>query len=395
MGFIVRSLVNQGHTVIVLNRYDDEGSQFLRECGAQTICINAPLKMNTTAILEDAEYSVLIMVRRLLKEPLRLVAGFFLTLYYLWRLRPDVLFLSDVTFPQCAFAGFVLGVPTVCQVQAELIRGRWGVRRRIVLAVLGRCRKIFGITPRHIAPFAAASADPTRCTVIRNTVDVAAAAVAADRPSTGSPLNAIAGKRVVSYFGGATLIKGYRLLLEVATRIAAKRDDVAFIFAGAFHRSYASAWGVGTDPGAMNLAETKFLFDWIARHRLEDQLFVVGERADVLDIMRRSDVVIVPHQWPHNSRAVVEAFAVGTPVLATDDVFNRDLIDEGVNGLLASYGQVEEWMQQLERCLDDRELASRLSAGGRSVFASTFDPSRVAEEISDLFESVHPSAAAT
>jgi glycosyltransferase involved in cell wall biosynthesis len=252
MGFVIRALVSRGHSVVVLNRYDDDGSRFLRECGARTICINAPLKMNTTAILEDAHYSLPIRVKQLLKEPLRLVAGFGLTLFYLAKLRPDVLFLSDITFPQCALAGFLLGTPTVCEAQAELICGRWGLRRRVVLAILRHCKKILGITPRHIGPFIESSTDPTRCVVIRNTIDATDLAEQGPRQPWDPPFaSALAGKRIVSYFGGATFIKGYRLLLEIAAQIAGKRDDVMFVLAGAFHRSYVSKWGAGADPGTM------------------------------------------------------------------------------------------------------------------------------------------------
>jgi glycosyltransferase involved in cell wall biosynthesis len=350
--------------------------------------------MNTTTILEDTPYSFLTTVKQNLKDPLRLIAGFLITIYYLLRLKPDVLFLCDVTFPQCALAGFVMRTPTVCEAQAEVIRGRWGIRRRCVVKLLNKCDKLFGITARHIESFVQMSANTDKVAVIHNTIDVADYdRLASSRTHHKSPLDGIAGKRIVSYFGGATLIKGYRLFLEIATAIVARRNDVVFVFAGAFHRNYASKWGQGTDPGSINLVETRYLFDWVERHCLQQHVIITGEQSDILTIMRRSAVVIVPHKLPHNSRPMIEAFAVGTPVLATDDVFNRDLIRDGVNGMLAPYGQVDEWVGKLQQLLNDRSLAKSIAERARMCFDSTFAPETVAAKLCQIFESVGPPAA--
>jgi len=387
LGFAVKTLVRKGHTVIVLNRYKDEGSLFLEECGARTMNINFPLKMNTTAILEDVDLSLIMIIKQNLKDLLRIIVGFVLTFYYLRKIKPDILFLTDVTFPQCAIVGFLMGVPTVCNIQAEIIHGRWGIRRYFLIKIINKCDRIFGITRAHIKPFVEKSLDKEKFEVIHNTIQIEEHdKFKHTNDNEWLSLEIPEGKYIISYFGGASIIKGYKLLLEIIKEIVSKRSDVIFLFAGAYHRDYFSKWSTGTQPGKLSLRETINLFDWIDKYELNSHIRIVGERSDVIAIMRRSTVIVVPNKLPHFSRPIIEAFAVKTPVLATDDVFNRELIQDGINGLLAVYGQVNVWVKKMEQLLDDGNLAKTISQNGYSSFLSNYDPLVISSKIVDTFE---------
>ena len=387
LAFIVKTLVGKGHKVIVLNHLKDEGSDLLKKYGARTIHINFPLKMNTTAILENTDISLFMIIKQNLKDILRLIVGFVLTFYYLLKIKPDILFLTDVTFPQCAVVGFILGVPTVCNIQAEIIRGRWGIRRHFLIKVINKCNKIFGITSAHIKPLVEKSLDKKKFSVIHNTIQTTE-----QKPSRNDEwltLNIPDDKKIVSYFGGASCIKGYKLLLDIIKEITAKRNDIIFIFAGAFHKNYSSNWAVGTDPGNLSLRDTMDFFELVDMYNISNHLRIIGERSDVITIMRKSNVVIVPNELPHFSRPIIEAFSEKTPVLATDDTFNREVIQDGINGLLASYGDVDDWVQKLERLLDDELLVKNISENGYVSYISNYEPSEVASKILNSFETIN------
>jgi len=67
---------------------------------------------------------------------------------------------------------------------------------------------------------------------------------------------------------------------------------------------------------------------------------------------------------------ILQYWAAGLPVVASPVGFNRDLIREGVDGLLATTR--EEWRAALLRLLGDPALRERLGAAGRQRVREAF-----------------------
>ena len=66
----------------------------------------------------------------------------------------------------------------------------------------------------------------------------------------------------------------------------------------------------------------------------------------------------------------IEFMACGVPVVAAAVGVNREIIDDGVNGLLAS--TEDEWVEKIGRLLSDRELRRRLAAAGRRTIEERY-----------------------
>jgi len=66
----------------------------------------------------------------------------------------------------------------------------------------------------------------------------------------------------------------------------------------------------------------------------------------------------------------IEFMACGVPVVASAVGVNREIIQDGVNGFLASTS--EEWIDKLERLLSDPTLRCRFGAAGRQTIEERF-----------------------
>ncbi len=80
-----------------------------------------------------------------------------------------------------------------------------------------------------------------------------------------------------------------------------------------------------------------------------------------------ADVFINTNHVDNMPVAVVEAGALGIPVVSTSVGGITDLLAEGETALLTPDGDVEAMTAAIRRLLDDESLAARLSAGARSL----------------------------
>jgi glycosyltransferase involved in cell wall biosynthesis len=66
----------------------------------------------------------------------------------------------------------------------------------------------------------------------------------------------------------------------------------------------------------------------------------------------------------------IQFMACGVPVVAAAVGVNRDIIQDGVNGFLAS--TPDEWIEKIGRLLGDRDLRRRLAAAGRKTIEEKY-----------------------
>jgi glycosyltransferase involved in cell wall biosynthesis len=110
--------------------------------------------------------------------------------------------------------------------------------------------------------------------------------------------------------------------------------------------------------------------DRSALERLAAQLGLDGRvrflgarpRADVLRLFRAADAVLLSSAWENFPHAVVEALAVGTPVIATAVGGVPEVVSDGANGLLVPPGDADALAGAIGRLVEDEALRSRLSA---------------------------------
>lgn len=118
----------------------------------------------------------------------------------------------------------------------------------------------------------------------------------------------------------------------------------------------------------------------------------LGFRRDVPTILQASDVLVLVSRHEGLPRSVLEAMAAGLPVVATDVRGNRDLVEDGVNGLLVRVGDVQGLAEALLRLARDPELRRRMGAAGRDK-VTDYSLDRVLDEMAAIYRRFLPPAA--
>jgi glycosyltransferase involved in cell wall biosynthesis len=173
----------------------------------------------------------------------------------------------------------------------------------------------------------------------------------------------------------------------VVTVLAAHRD-----FKGITHA--VDAWPLvrATRPDARMLLvgtgnETENLRRQVTAAGLDGDIVFAGARADVADILRASDIVLLPSTYGENLPTVlIEAAGCAKPVIASSIGGIPDIIDEGVTGLMTPPGDANAIAGALLTLLNDPERRLAMGAAGRVHVEKHFDAINWARQLRALYE---------
>lgn len=94
---------------------------------------------------------------------------------------------------------------------------------------------------------------------------------------------------------------------------------------------------------------------------------------ETLEEIRRAACLIAPsYCYETFGRTIAEAFACGTPVIASDHGAMAELIEEGKTGFLFRVGDGEKLMEKIRQILSQPELAKQMGENARQVFEKNF-----------------------
>jgi glycosyltransferase involved in cell wall biosynthesis len=109
---------------------------------------------------------------------------------------------------------------------------------------------------------------------------------------------------------------------------------------------------------------------------------------DIRPLYDLLDIVLHPSRWDAMPQAVLEAMALGKPVVASGATGNAVLIEHGINGLLLPPTDPRAWATALDQLLADPILAARLGAAAREHARTRFPFTRTVEQTVALYRAV-------
>ncbi len=111
---------------------------------------------------------------------------------------------------------------------------------------------------------------------------------------------------------------------------------------------------------------------------------LLGARADVPSLLAAFDVLVLPSRWEGLPRVVVEAMAVGVPVVATDVGGVAEAIEHGTSGLLTPPGDPYSLAAWVVRVLQDPDLSARVRRGAQAR-VHEFDTVTMVDRLEGLY----------
>ncbi len=117
---------------------------------------------------------------------------------------------------------------------------------------------------------------------------------------------------------------------------------------------------------------------------LDDAVRFLSFRGDVEEILCASDIFVLPSHREGMPRSILEAMAMGLPVIATDIRGAREEVRDGISGLLVNVGDSESLAAALVSLLRDPERRARMGRRGREIAVERFDEKSVIKKQTDV-----------
>jgi glycosyltransferase involved in cell wall biosynthesis len=173
----------------------------------------------------------------------------------------------------------------------------------------------------------------------------------------------------LTFLGELGRRKGTPQLLEALGRLADRNDWTATIAGnGDVEETRASARRLG-------IADRVNIPGWL------------GTEATA-QVLRRSDILVLPTFIENLPMIILEAFASGVPVITTPVAAITEVLEHERNGLLVPVGDIGALVAALRRLIEDAELRQRLGRAARRDHARSYDIRDYAARLVKLWREV-------
>ena len=105
-------------------------------------------------------------------------------------------------------------------------------------------------------------------------------------------------------------------------------------------------------------------------------------------MLARSRCLLLPSHSDSFGIVLLEAWSHGRPVIAARAGGIPGVVDEGVNGLLAPFGDVAALADATERLLADEDLSQQMGERGRVKVARQYSWDAVAERVHGHYRAI-------
>jgi glycosyltransferase involved in cell wall biosynthesis len=140
------------------------------------------------------------------------------------------------------------------------------------------------------------------------------------------------------------------------------------------------------DPGNPAAVPEHVIRKWVD----EGVVHWLGHVDDMPALLRSVDAVVLPSYREGLPKGLIEAAACALPLVTTDVPGCRDVVTDGIDGLLVPPRNSAALADAILKLMSDRLLCRRLGAAARAKALSRFEESRVVDSTLSVYRELIP-----
>jgi len=164
--------------------------------------------------------------------------------------------------------------------------------------------------------------------------------------------------------------KGIKEYVEASRILKKKYPDVVFQMLGP----------IDDNPASIS---AKHLEQW----QREGVIDYLGSTDDVRPYLQRASVFVLPTMYREGRpRSILEAMAMGKPVITSNMVGCKDTVENGKNGFVVPIKNIEKLADAMEKFIDNDELISKMGKRSREIAEAKYSVQEVNQSIHTVME---------
>ena len=121
---------------------------------------------------------------------------------------------------------------------------------------------------------------------------------------------------------------------------------------------------------------------------IEKNVVFENFRTDVADVLYSSDIYCLPSLWEGFPIGLLEAMAMGKPVIATKVDGSGEIIQHTKNGILIDVRNVDALADAMLTLINNKNLRTVLANEARKTIVENFDVCKMTRKIEDVYANV-------
>lgn len=192
----------------------------------------------------------------------------------------------------------------------------------------------------------------------------------APEPDLRAELGLPQGHRLVGLISYLRAYKGHEYFIEAAALLRMRAKDVTFLV-------------VGEGPEEVALRER------IAARGVTETVRMLGFRKDLLNIFRSLDLFVMPSVEADTiPQVLMQALAMGLPVISTNVGSIPDVIQEGVTGCVVPPRDAAALALRIEALLNDEGLRRTMGRNGRNLVRECYSLDAMVDRLEAAYRQV-------
>lgn len=166
--------------------------------------------------------------------------------------------------------------------------------------------------------------------------------------------------------------KGVFEYIDAARHILNTNMHIKFLIAGE------------TDPGNPSVIP----IEQISRWRNEGKVIFLGHIENMEDLLKKTDIVVLPSYREGVPKILLEAAACGLPLIATDVPGCREIVDHNINGILIPAKNPEELVKAIIYMYSNYNTRIKMGEASRKKVLNEFDEQIIFQQTFSVYQSL-------